>query len=228
MPHTFQGRLTVAFVAVIALTLILVTVLVLNRLDDYFTSQQTADLEVRSTTVSAYVQALVDRAAGTGSVVAADGSTNPSVIDVMNDPGQRRFMVDRLGQADVIVRFGHAASDGVGTVFVPSPDGTFRVDLEGGPAKGQTREPTSVTQLYAGGPLWGRYVIEVTLANPYTYRATALANVTGVLAAITMFALGLAVVVSAALARRFTTRGERRDHPPRPRPKSRLPGRRVT
>ncbi len=205
MPHTFQGRLTVAFVAVIALTLILVTVLVLNRLDDYFTSQQTADLEVRSTTVSAYVQALVDRAAGTGSVVAADGSTNPSVIDVMNDPGQRRFMADRLGQADVIVRFGHAASDGQGTVFLPSPDGTFRVDLEGGPAKGQTREPTSVTQLYAGGPLWGRYVIEVTLANPYTYRATALANVTGVLAAISMFALGLAVVVSAALARRFTT-----------------------
>ena len=33
MPRTFQGRLTVAFVAVIALTLFLVTVLVLNRLD---------------------------------------------------------------------------------------------------------------------------------------------------------------------------------------------------
>ena len=36
MPRTFQGRLTVAFVAVIALTLVLVTVLVVNRLDDYF------------------------------------------------------------------------------------------------------------------------------------------------------------------------------------------------
>ena len=205
MPHTFQGRLTLAFVAVIALTLVLVTVLVLNRLDDYFTSQQTADLEVRSATVSSYVQALVDRAAGTGAVVASDGTMNPAVVAAMNDPIQRRFIADRLGQADVIVRFGLVATDGEQTVFVPSPDGTFRTDLEAGPAKGQSREPTSVTQPYAGGPLWSRYVLEITLANPYTYRATALANVTGLLAAISMFALGLAVVVSAALARRFTT-----------------------
>ena len=49
------------------------------------------------------------------------------------------------------------------------------------------------------------YAIEITLANPYTYRATAIANVTGLLIAIGLFALGLAVVVSAALARRFTT-----------------------
>ena len=60
MPHTFQGRLTIAFVTVIALTLALVTVLVLNRLDDYFTSQQTADLEVRSATVGGFVQALAE------------------------------------------------------------------------------------------------------------------------------------------------------------------------
>ena len=42
-------------------------------------------------------------------------------------------------------------------------------------------------------------------SNPYTFRATAIANVTGLLAAIALFALGLSVLVSAALARRFTT-----------------------
>ena len=47
--------------------------------------------------------------------------------------------------------------------------------------------------------------MEVTLSNPYTFRATALANVTGLLAAIALFALGMSVVVSAAMARRFTT-----------------------
>jgi signal transduction histidine kinase len=47
--------------------------------------------------------------------------------------------------------------------------------------------------------------MEITLADPYTYRATAINNVTGLLIAIGLFALGLAVVVSAALARRFTT-----------------------
>ena len=206
MPHTFQGRLTIAFVTVIALTLALVTVLVLNRLDDYFTSQQTADLEVRSATVGGFVQALAEDAAGDGAlVVGADGRMNPRVIAAMEDPGQRRLIADRLGQADVIVQFGLAATDGERTVFLPSPDGNFRTDLQAGPAKGQSREPTFVTQRYPGGPVWAQYVVEITLANPYTYRATAIANVTGLLAAITLFALGLSVLVSAALARRFTT-----------------------
>ena len=44
-----------------------------------------------------------------------------------------------------------------------------------------------------------------SLSNPYTFRATALANVTGLLAAVALFALFLSVLVSAAMARRFTT-----------------------
>ena len=199
---------------------------------------------------------------------------NPRVIAAMADPGQRRLIADRLGQADVIIQFGLAASDGQRTVFLPSPDGSFRTDLEAGPAKGQSRETTFVTQRYAGRPVWGQYVVEITLANPYTYRETAIANVTGLLAAITLFALGLVgrrlggagpTVHDAAPpahrclpgARRGRpgparadvspahrlvgdrrargpvqrdgrpARGERRDHPPRPRPQPRLPGRRV-
>ena len=62
-----------------------------------------------------------------------------------------------------------------------------------------------MTERYGGGEVFQRYTLEVTLANPSTYRASAIANVTGLLAAIALFALGLAVVVSAALARRFTT-----------------------
>jgi hypothetical protein len=106
MPRTFQGRLTVAFVAVIALTLILVTVLVLNRLDDYFTSQQTADLKVRSATVGSYVQALAEAAVGERPVVGADGLVDDDAIQALNLPLQRRVIADRLGQADVTVRFG--------------------------------------------------------------------------------------------------------------------------
>ncbi len=49
------------------------------------------------------------------------------------------------------------------------------------------------------------YAIEVTLSNPYTFRATAIANLTGLIAVIGLLALGVAVVVSATLARRFTT-----------------------
>ena len=207
MPHTFQGRLTVAFVTVIALTLALVAVLVLNRLDDYFTSQQTADLQVRAETVNLFVQALADTAANDAgvTVVDANGRTADAVIAAMEDPIKRHFIADRLGQADVTIRFGVATATDGQVTMAPSPNGTFPIDLGAGPAKGQAREPTSVKELYGGGPLWGRYAVEITLANPYTYRATALANVTGLLAAVAMFALGLSVVVSAALARRFTT-----------------------
>jgi signal transduction histidine kinase len=214
MPRTFQGRLTVAFVAVIALTLALVAVLVLNRLDDYFQSQQQADLEVRSATVNTYVQSLAAAATrerlpsgttGSRPIVDATGLVDDAVVAALSDPSQQRLIADRLGQADVIIQFGLAGSTGEGTVFVPSPNGRFAMDLEAGPAKGQTREATSDLGVYAGGPVLARYVVEITLANPYTYRATAIANVTGLLAAITLFALGLAVVVSATLARRFTT-----------------------
>ena len=205
MPRTFQGRLTVAFVAVIALTLILVTVLVLNRLDDYFTSQQTADLKVRSATVGSYVQALAEAAVGERPVVGADGLVDDDAIQALNLPLQRRVIADRLGQADVTVRFGFTTPGDAPNLFIPSPNGQFTMPLQAPPAAGQTREPTTVTEAYGGGPALARYTVEVTLANPYTYRATAIANVTGLLAAIALFALGLAVVVSAALARRFTT-----------------------
>ncbi|MEX1172613.1 MAG: HAMP domain-containing sensor histidine kinase, partial [Chloroflexota bacterium] len=74
-----------------------------------------------------------------------------------------------------------------------------------GPAVGQTRERISRTLYFAGGNVLERYTLSVTLADPYTYRAAAIANVTGLLAAITLVALGLSVIVSAGLARRFTT-----------------------
>jgi signal transduction histidine kinase len=62
-----------------------------------------------------------------------------------------------------------------------------------------------VTHLYPLGALFKLYALEVTLSNPYTFRATTLANVTGLLAAVALFALGLSVLVSTAMARRFTT-----------------------
>lgn len=208
MPRTFGGRLTVAFVAVIALTLSLVSILVVNRLDDYFARQQIFDLRERSRTVSGFVQNAAGTAAGDALIVGSDGLLNERVAAAFSDPALRAFITDRLGQADVVVRFGLSvpgAVEGSPADFVPSPDGEFPMALQAPPAAGQSRENTSVTQWYGGGGPLGRYSIEVTLANPYTYRASAISNVTGLLAAIGLFALGLAVVVSAALTRRFTT-----------------------
>ena len=206
LPRTFQGRLVLSFIAVIALTLTLVTVLVINRLDDYFTRQQTTDLEQRAETVSSYVQSLARTAAGGEVVVDDRGRVNPAVLLMLADRDQQRVIADRLGQADVRIRFGLLAPMGEELAFIPAVDDPLVMKLEAQPAAGQTQERSAVvSRAYPAGGLFQPYAVEVTLSNPYTFRATALANVTGLLAAIALFALGLSVVVSAGMARRFTT-----------------------
>jgi heavy metal sensor kinase len=206
LPRTFQGRLTIAFIGVIALILILVTVLVLNRLDDYFSRQQTTDLEQRSQTVSSYVQSLARGAAEGRPVVGVDNVVDPAVIAAVSDRDQQRVIADRLGQADVTIQFGHLESSGEQLVPVPAADAPIQIALEAPAAAGQTQERSAVvSDWYSAGTLFQPYAVKITLANPYTFRATALANVTGLLAAIALFALALSVVVSTAMARRFTT-----------------------
>jgi signal transduction histidine kinase len=205
VPRTFQGRLTVAFVGVVALVLLLVSILVLNRLDDYFTSQQAADLHIRNNTVGVYVQAIAAQYAGAEPVVTADGTLNQAVANVLSRENQQRFIADRLGQADVTIDFGLFDASQDPPSFVPSTHGPFEMPLLISPEKGQAREATSDRNTYVDGDVFSRYAVRVTLANPYTFRATAIANVAAILGAIALLALGLSVLVSAALTRRFTT-----------------------
>jgi signal transduction histidine kinase len=205
-PRTFQGRLTGAFLFVVTLTLVLVTVLVINRLDDYFTSQQRADLDQRAKSVETYVTGVADEYADGAPVVGVDGHVDSEVLATMANHPLQRFIADRLGQADVEITFGRFVADGETKKFVPALDEPILLHLEAPPAPGQTQEKdVGWSQEYGAGDIFTPYAIRVTLSNPYTFRATALANVTGLLAAIALFALGLSVVVSALMARRFTT-----------------------
>jgi signal transduction histidine kinase len=190
-----------AFVAVVALTLALVSFLVLNRLDDYFLKQQRADLANRSTNVARYVAVVSIRTVGLRPVVNANGVTDPAVLAELDTPTQRQVLADVLGQATVTVRFGQLMRDG----FVPSTNGTIQVPLEAEPANGQTREAVAADPVRVAAGGFFPFAVQVTLSDPYTFRATAVANVAALLAAIALFALGLAVIVAAALARRFTT-----------------------
>jgi signal transduction histidine kinase len=208
LPRTFQARLTIAFVGVIALVLILVSVFVLNRLDDYFARQQTADLESRSATVATFVRAIAEGAIPDNQVVVgSDGRLNPTVAAAMTDPSFQHILADQFALANVTVRFGGFTNDGGTVTFHPTPDDPFEARLRAAaPAAGQTQESTTVgPSLYFGGDVFGQYAVEITLGNPYTFRHEAITNVTGILLAIGLFALGLSVLVSAALARRFTT-----------------------
>ena len=181
------------------------TVLVINRLDEYFTSQQEADLVQRSKTVATYVERVAETAA-IGPVVGPDNDVDPRVLLTMANHDLQRFIADRLGQADVQITFGQYIPGGEQPTFAPANGDPIRINLEASPELGQTQEKNvSVSKEYGGGPLFETYALRVTLANPYTFRATALANVTGLLAAVGLFALALSVLVSAGMARRFTT-----------------------
>ena len=205
MPRTFQARLSLAFVMVIALTIGLVSVFVLNRLDDYFTRQQRTDLEDRHAIVSGFVRSVANQASPRRPVVDTDLTLNPAVRATLESELVRNLIADQTAQADVIVRFGLTVDDSGQARFIPVSDDPIVLQRRAPPGPGQSRERTSVVGLAAGGPEDRRYSMEITLADPYTYRATAINNVSGLLLAIGLFALGLAVVVSAALARRFTT-----------------------
>lgn len=187
-----------------ALTLALVSIFVVNRLDDYFTRQQQVDLTHRASIVHAYVDGLaadVENQIGEP-VIGPDNVVNPVVIERLQ--GQDQVLADLLAQADVDIVLGVDRGEGVG--FVPAVNGAFHASLRAEPVAGQAREslraePYWDTAVQSAFP----YTIGVTLSNPYTFRQTAIANVTSLLAAVGVVALGLAIVVAAATALRFTT-----------------------
>jgi len=207
-PRTLQGRLTLAFVAVVAVTLGLVGLLVVNRLGDYFDRQQDADLRARATGVGNYVVLIAESTSSVRAgrpVVSAAGIVDPIVVAELSKDSQRRIVADTLAQADVEIRLGRVVGDTF-EEFEPAANGTFEAIDFADALPGQTRErmssrPSVVAVTSAVIP----YGVEVTLINPYTYRAAAISNVTGLLAIIGLIALLVAVVVAAGLTRRITT-----------------------
>ena len=201
VPRTFQARLTIAFVGVVALTLGLVAIVVLNRLDDYFTQQQNAEVTARAKLVAAFVDSRVGIAARRASRRSSTASSTR---------GRRRRSESRssgianfIAQADVDVNLW--VDEGEGRGIVPVQGGHFAAGVTVPPPTG-TRElfQSQVVPYHSTGSI-DSYIIGVSLENPYTVRQTTLANVTSLLAAVGVVALGLAMIVAAAVAHRFTT-----------------------
>ena len=201
-PRTFQGRLTLAFLAVVALTLGLATILVINRLEDYFTNQENTELDQHSKLVATYVFSIADNINATRPAVARDGVVDGALYARLSDHDIQRLIADQLGQADVTITFGWQVKDGEVSKFVAANNSPISIPLEDPPGSGQTQAVgVARTMAYGRADPFRPYAFTVTLANPYTFRA----NVTGIMAAVALFALGLSVLVSAGMARRFTT-----------------------
>ena len=203
-PRTFQGRLTLAFVAVVTVTLGLVGLLVVNRLGAYFDQQQEEELVARAQGVAQYVILVAestDTVRAGRPVVSADGIVDAAVVAELSRERQQRIVTDQLAKADVQIRIG-LTTDG----FRPAVNGVFEEAMQIEEQPGQTQErltspSVTITVDSAAIP----YGVEVTLRNPFTYRAIAISNVSGLLAIIGLIALAVAIVFAATLTRRITT-----------------------
>ncbi len=206
IPRTFQGRLTLGFVGVVTLTLVLVTGLAINRLDDYFSAQEQQNLKTRTAAVANIVKVFIDREAGIRPVIGLDNEVDPGVAALLANDEILQPLADQIAQADLRVRLGSTSQGGDGTrAFVPSPSADYAAHLLAAPLPGQTREAIGRTDLFPIQDPLTPWALEVTLSNPYTYRSTTIADLTVVVGLVALVALVVAIAVASLLARRFTT-----------------------
>jgi signal transduction histidine kinase len=191
----------------VALSLLLVTVFVLYRLDDEFRTQEIADLDARTVLVASYIDFFADDAADGGPVVLADNSVNPRVVVALRERTRQAFIANLLSESDVDVVLGsQSVANGDAQAIIPATDGVFHFTAEAPNRAGLAKEPlVGQTLLRPSVNSHFPYVMAVRLSNPYTFRQTAIDNVTTVTAAVGVLALGIAVIVAAAMALRVTT-----------------------
>ncbi|TMF36124.1 MAG: HAMP domain-containing histidine kinase [Chloroflexi bacterium] len=206
-PRTLQGRLTLGFSGVVALTLFLVTIFVLNRLDDEFRQQQLADLQARTGLVAAYVDVVAAEKAAPDPVIGPDNVVNPRVASALRSDAYQSFIADQLAEADVDIVLGRQPTTGGDAApIIPAVDGTFHASVLAPGRAGLTQESFAAQPLQRPATFSAfQYTIVVRLSNPYTFRQTAIDNVATVSAAVGALALGIAVIVAAAMALRVTT-----------------------
>jgi signal transduction histidine kinase len=214
-PTSFQSRLTYAFVGVVALTLALVSPVVINRFDDYFREQETQNLFVRRVATFAIIARFIDESTGRRNPVVvqdAEGtwSLNPVVRHLL-ESGFLSDVANIVSQSDIAIEVGPLGPGVDGTpdaALLPIPDARYTVANTADPADGQARDPAIEIgpHLYrVEGGAMPDYGISVELTQPYTRRASTVGAMTGLLMVIAMIAFGIAVIVAAILSRRFTS-----------------------
>jgi len=192
----------------VALTLLIVGIVVVNRMDDYFLAQTQVDLNARRSAVEQVVINSVDPRVTGSYVVSAGGQLNPSVITKLSVAANESLLADGIAQANLHITFGQVTQDSSGDkTLVPATGGQFDITRVAKPKSGQNEDAITTTTpspLVVDGGTPYEYALQVTLSDPYTFRASAVANVVGLLAVVGMIALGFAVVIAAFVAQRLT------------------------
>jgi signal transduction histidine kinase len=146
------------------------------------------------------------RESGATTLISADNELDPVVVADLTRSENQGYLADQVAQADVEIVIGREPVTPDGPL-TPAINGVFTASLQAPPVAGQTREQLQASPVRFPVTVspFPPYVISVRLSNPYTFRQSTVANVASLLAAVAIVALGLAMVVAAATALRFTT-----------------------
>lgn len=183
--------------------LLLVEVVAVNRIDDYFAVQEQQNLESRASAVGNILRVFVEREAGSDPVVSSTDRVDPDVVALLSNEAFVGALA-RIGGADLELRLGREA---VRTAtgerrLLPGSAGPWTARYEGAPLAGQTRQSISrtfIVEIEAADEPWA---MAITLSGPYSYRATSIADLTLVLAIVALVALALAFLLGGLIARR--------------------------
>ena len=191
-----------------ALTLGIVGIGVVNRMDDYFLRQTQVDLADRRAAVIQVVANSVERASDDRLVVSPSNVVNPAVIALLSNQASQTLLADGIAQANLVITFGQITVDSSGSkTLVPAVNGRFIMARQSPPRSGQAPDPIttdSQSPVEEDRGALGEYALTVTLSEPYTFRASAVANVIGLIAIVGLVALTFAVAIAALVAGRFT------------------------
>ena len=209
VPRSLQTRLTLAFVGVVTLTLALVAPIVINRIDDYFRTQETESLRARREALATVLLVLIGVQANqtSGLPVLLGDELNPRVDDLLRSADFQAALA-RVAQADVRIAVGRSVPGVDGTAdTAPVTGGRYVIELGGPPAPGQARDPAIVlpAEDYPSGSDGIGWSLELELANPYTSRASTIGAITALIVVVAGIAVLIAVAVAAMLSQRFTT-----------------------
>ena len=208
MPRSFQARITLTVVALVAGVLLAVSAIVINRLDAYFEEQEANALSARALEVGSIVAVVAVPASGGEPVIDAGNALDAAVAERISADSFLVFLANAVAKADVTLEIGTATQTSSGDVILrAAAGGTATAPLTASPGTREAREGLRAIAIFgpvpgtAPAPQWG---VRVTLSNPYTTRAYTLATVTTLLVVTALGALVAALGMGALIAGRFT------------------------
>ena len=173
----------------------------MNRLDEYFGRQEADNLQFRTSSVASIVGTLARSESATGRIVLADGTVDPQVDRLLRSPLLSEI-ANGFALADVDIKVGTIGRDSADApLFAAIPGASYGAKLSAAPQVGQAREELQKDAWYQ--PSDGfipEAAIQVTLADPYSLRASTIGAITGALLFGAFVGLAVAMLVAAYLA----------------------------